>query len=162
MNRETLTRWEWQGLRGDYNLADGHAHQGQNHGQLELLRDLGRLYLAAEATEQSRLQEDFRRQFFRLACQPGQDGLKALYHYSASMSIDVAAMYLSTTCQSVNLIHPTFDNIPAILTRRGLKLKPLDEEALKRPSEALAKADGESVFLVCPNNPTGFELYMAQ
>jgi aspartate/methionine/tyrosine aminotransferase len=159
LDRDKLTRWEWAALSGMYNIADGHAHQGQNPAQQRIIDDLPNLYRSAESRSQNSIQNTFRDRFFELAGQSAQVDLNPpLYHYSSSISIEVVANYLKHTNKKVALIHPTFDNIPAILKRHEVPLYPLDESILLNPDQLLAHSDVDAVFLVIPNNPTGGEL----
>lgn len=160
-HHDKLTRWEWEALDSKYNIADGHAHQGQNSEQLRIISNLPALFIDTERQNQNSLQEAFRLLFFELAGQNAQSCLSApLYHYSSSISVEIVANYLRLHKKSAGLIHPTFDNIPAILRRHQVSLYPVNEITLMDPDRLIPGIN--ALFLVLPNNPTGFELNASQ
>lgn len=163
LTRDKLTAWEWSALDGPCNIADGHSHQGQNSAQLDIVNNLSSLFQEAERTTQTALQENFCAQFFELAGQRfSRKFAPPLYHYSSSVSVEVVANYLRRDGKSVALLHPTFDNIPAILIRHGVKLVALEEQQFLNPSQLVESLSADAIFLVLPNNPTGFELTRTQ
>jgi aspartate/methionine/tyrosine aminotransferase len=92
--------------------------------------------------------------FFGMA---GQSSISALprpsFHYSASVSIAIAAAHLRALGGVVLVVHPTFDNIPALLSRHGVPMRPIafsEVNALDTFPE-----DVKALVLVIPNNPTG-------
>lgn len=128
-----------------------------------MIGTLPRLFLETEKRNQHAIQEFFRSRFFALSGQKTHSRLGTpLYHYSSSVSVEVLANYLRRERKSVTLIHPTFDNIPAILKRHDIQLLPIEEFALRRPAKAIQSLTTDAIFLVLPNNPTGFQLTRAQ
>jgi aspartate/methionine/tyrosine aminotransferase len=83
---------------------------------------------------------------------------------TASNSVDIIAAVLAENSISTRLIEPTFDNLPLILWRRGVKLAPIHEidliKAVGRTALAalLSANPCGALFLVQPNNPTGYTL----
>jgi aspartate/methionine/tyrosine aminotransferase/acyl carrier protein len=154
---DSLTRHEWAGLMNTHNLADGHARQAQTAQMSEVVARLPELYLAAESVPQLTLQREFEEAFYRLA---GQESVvtrdrRPLHHYSSSLSIEVVANYLREKRLRVSLLHPTFDNIPAILRRHGVPLTPITERIFAEPDDPSFYTGTDALFLVTPNNPTG-------
>lgn len=160
-NPKKLTTLQRRALKSVYDLSTGHAKQFQNDIQKEILKQSPELFVQAEMLTQAQIQEKFAEAFFDLAGQKSYKSLKApLYHFSCSTSIEAVANYLRIKNKQVGLIHPTFDNIGDILKRHNISLFPIEEEFLFD----IEKLDGivppsiDTLFLVCPNNPTGLEL----
>lgn len=153
-----LTRHEWSALQNPHNLADGHARQGQGEAGGESLDRLGELYREAEQRTQLELQHEFEAMFYVAAGQPSvlARERRPLHHYSSSLSIEVVANHLRATGARVGLLHPTFDNIPAILRRLDVPLKAISEAIFENPRDEDQYVGCDAIFLVMPNNPTGF------
>ncbi|MFB6395072.1 pyridoxal phosphate-dependent aminotransferase [Polymorphospora lycopeni] len=160
-----LTRYENVGINRRFNLADGHAHQGQNSTQQEIVTDLPKIFYAAEATLQRESEEEFQQVFYRLAGQHSAiHSPRTMLCYSASLATDLVATYLSSRSLSVGLLQPCFDNLATILRRRQVELVPLSEAQLGPDSidDTFAGMTTDAVFLTLPNNPTGFTYDEAQ
>lgn len=158
-----LTQHEIQALRTRFNLADAHTHQRQSAAQRTIVDRLPALWYEAEEGLQSTYERRFTEAFFRLHRQPtalARD--KTLLSYAASISTMVAGMYLKRRRMSVTLVEPCFDNLYDVLGNMGVPLYPLDEEALHDPDRIYAelkrRVRTDALFLVDPNNPTGFTL----
>jgi aspartate/methionine/tyrosine aminotransferase len=154
---DSLTRHEWTGLMNKYNLADGHARQAQTVAMLRVIKGLPALWESSESALQMDVQREFEEAFYGTA---GQWSVMArercpLHHYSSSLSIEVVANLLREKSMRVGLLHPTFDNIPAILNRQGVPLIPISEEIFESPANPRFYDDYDVIFLVTPNNPTG-------
>ncbi|MFF4415296.1 aminotransferase class I/II-fold pyridoxal phosphate-dependent enzyme [Streptosporangium sp. NPDC001559] len=71
-------------------------------------------------------------------------------------------MFLKQQRMAVTLIEPCFDNLHDVLGNLGVPLYPIDESALYDPDciyeELRRRVRTEALFLVDPNNPTGFSL----
>lgn len=153
----TLTRHQRVALAAPFNLADGHSRQGNGPVHRSVLESVGALYAASEQVEQQAAEQAFAEVFLAAA---GQHGALALppptFHYSASLSIAVAASALKELGDRIALVHPTFDNISALLRRAGLDPLPVSESDAdvvgSLPDDVVA------LFLVLPNNPTGATL----
>jgi aspartate/methionine/tyrosine aminotransferase len=158
-----LTQYERVGISRELNLADGHAHQSPDHDQRMIVTDLPDLYLESELIRQETAEVEFQRAFYRLAGQhSAMRHPQTVLCYSASMSIDIVAAYLHETGMSVGLVQPCFDNLAAILRRRGVPLVPIAEEALIDASWLAGPGKPDALFVTLPNNPTGFTLGPAE
>ncbi|RJQ81530.1 aminotransferase class I/II-fold pyridoxal phosphate-dependent enzyme [Pseudonocardiaceae bacterium YIM PH 21723] len=158
-----LTQHEIQALKTRYNLADAHTHQAQSPSQDKIVSRLPDLWYEAENDQQAHFEQRFLDAFFRLHRQPTANAMrKTMLSYSASVSTMVAAMYLRAHDKSVSLIEPCFDNLVDLLKKMQVPLAALDEKNLhdcgsiyERLTEAVTT---EAIYLVDPNNPTGFSL----
>lgn len=157
--RTSLTRHEWAGLANKFNLADGHARQGQSIAEEAVVADLPAIFCVAEVAEQHDLQHQFEEAFYANAGQLSvlRPRPPLLHHYSSSVSTEVVANYLRDQGSRVGLLHPTFDNIAAILRRHDIPLIPISEQIFLNPDDPRLYAGWEVLFLVTPNNPTGID-----
>lgn len=158
-----ITQHEIDALTRRHNLADAHTHQRQSRAQRRIVASLPRLWYEAEQTLQRDLEDRFVTAFFELHRQPtALRTRRPLLSYAASISTGVVATYLMQRQMSVTMIEPCFDNLHDLLRNQRVPLQPL-------PEEALADVDGihdqlcrhvttDALFLVDPNNPTGFSL----
>lgn len=150
----TLTRHQWEALRRRFNLADGHSRQAQSSDQMALLDDLPRIFKECVEIDQEEVEGEFFDAFFGIG---GQHTVAELprpsLHYSASVTIAVAAAHLRQLGGVTLVIHPTFDNIPALFSHHGVQMRPIAfDEVLSLRS---FPADVRALMLVVPNNPTG-------
>ncbi|WP_051765546.1 pyridoxal phosphate-dependent aminotransferase [Streptomyces sp. NRRL F-5135] len=160
-----LTRYEHVGINQAINLADGHAHQGQNSTQRTIVADLPNIFEAAENALQATTEREFQRAFYTLAGQySAVDHPRTMLCYSASLATDLVATFLASQNLRVGLLQPCFDNLATILRRRQVKVVPLGEEQFRPDSldRTFAESDNDAVFLTLPNNPTGFHLNQEQ
>ena len=158
-----LTQHEIRALRSRYNLADAHTHQRQAEHQHEIVGQLPALWYEAEEGLQATFEQRFIESFFRLHRQPtALRKNKTLLSYAASISTMVAGMYLKQQRMAVTLLEPCFDNLHDVLANMGVATYPLDESALHDPDRIYSTLKREvktdALFLVDPNNPTGFTL----
>lgn len=157
-----LTQHEIQALRTRWNLADAHTHQRQSASQDKIVSRLPDLWYEAEESQQALFEQSFTDAFFRLHKQPTAAAMgRTWLSYSASVSTMTAAMYLMQRSMSVALVEPCFDNLVDLLKNMRIRLTALPEEALADPSQIyqnLRRIDADSIYLVDPNNPTGFSL----
>ncbi len=154
-----LTDWEWEALVSDSNLADGHAHHEPIKGQIAIVEHLPQIYHRSTVERQDAIQDEFTEVFFAVAGQRTFKCLpKPIFNYSCSLSIEIVANYIRLKQMSVALLHPTFDNLADILKRHQVQLLPIEEAVILDPSSFIASTEADSIFLVCPNNPTGLEL----
>ncbi|CAL9326152.1 pyridoxal phosphate-dependent aminotransferase [Streptomyces sp. SudanB182_2057] len=157
-----LTQHEIQALQTRHNLADAHTHQEQSPTQRDIVANLPELWYEAEKSRQIDLENQFKEAFFRLH---GQDSVRrdtTMLSYAASISTLVAGMYLSRNGISVSLIEPCFDNLPDVLKNVGVSPRPIPESVLHDADriydELVRHVKTDALFLVDPNNPTGFTL----
>ncbi len=157
-----LTQHEIQALKTRFNLADAHTHQRQSPSQDKIVGRLPDLWYESEDSLQAFHEERLIDAFFRLHKQPTAVALgKTLLSYSASVSTMVAAMYCAQRNMTVALIEPCFDNLVDLLKHMQTPLVPLPEHYLADPEtvyENLRTVASDAVYLVDPNNPTGFSL----
>jgi aspartate/methionine/tyrosine aminotransferase len=157
-----LTQHEVQALKTRYNLADAHTHQEQSAGQRQIVDALPSLWYQAEDTRQADLEDRFKEVFFRLHGQNSVRQETTMLSYAASISTLVVGMYLCRNDISVSLVEPCFDNLPDVLRNVGVHPVPVPEDALHDVDhiyDRLAESvTTDALFLVDPNNPTGFSL----
>lgn len=156
-SQESLTRHEWVGLMNKHNLADGHSRLAQSDRMLEIVAGLPELYTVADHRGQVELEREFEEAYFTLAGQPSvlRREQHALHFYSSSLAMEAVANHLRLREMSIGVLHPTFDNIPAILRRHGLEPKQVPEQIFDEPENPAFYQDLDSLLLVVPNNPTG-------
>jgi aspartate/methionine/tyrosine aminotransferase len=158
-----LTQHEIQALRTEFNLADAHTHQRQSPSQHKIVERLPKLWYEAEEGLQETYERRFIEAFFRLHGQPTALTKKKTYlSYAASISTMVAAMFLKQQRMAVTLVEPCFDNLHDVLANVGVPLYPIDESTLTDPDmiygELKRNVRTDALFLVDPNNPTGYSL----
>lgn len=158
-----LTQHEIKALRTRFNLADAHTHQRQSATQREIAARLPELWYEAENGLQATYEQRFTKAFFRLHGQPtALTKDKTMLSYAASISTIVAGMYLKKQRMSVTLVEPCFDNLYDVLANMGVPLYPIEESALHDRGQIYAelkrRVRTDALFLVDPNNPTGFTL----
>jgi len=161
---QDITQHEIEALTYKYNLADAHTHQSQSPTQQEIVRNLPKIWYDSEQKLQSESEQRFIENFFRIQEQHG--GLKTnntLLVYAASIGMVITANYLMKKQMSVSLVEPCFDNLHDILEHMQIKMQPLNEEWLygaeKIYSHLEKNVHSDAIFLVDPNNPTGFTLF---
>jgi len=161
---EDITQHEIHALRMDKNLADAHTHQSQsNTQQSDIIDKLPQLWKESEDATQSEMEGLFLTNLFRVAKQ--EDILndpKPLLVYASSIAMVMVANYLMKEKMSVSLIEPCFDNLHDILQHMNIPMSPLKEEWLWEPDTLYdnlkENITTDAIFLVDPNNPTGFTL----
>lgn len=161
---QDITQHEIEALKFEYNLADAHTHQSQSPSQKKIVERLPELWFEAEKTKQYDMEQKFIKTFFRVQGQhKALEPNNALLVYAASIAMVITANYLLKKKMSVALMEPCFDNIHDILKHMQIKMEPLkeewldDEDKIYENLEKNVKAD--SLFIIDPNNPTGFTLF---
>lgn len=141
------------------NLSDGHARQDLTPSQRLIIADMPRIFTLAACESQDEAEIRFVESFAALAGQPALPRDRRMLSYSASSAISLVSLLLKRRSLSAALIEPTFDNIPNILRSYGVPLSALPEEALDAPNvdAVLRDVTDDVLWVVCPNNPTGFE-----
>lgn len=158
-----ITQHEIDALTRRHNLADAHAHQRQSLTQRLIVERLPAIWYEAEDRLQWDIEQDFITAFFELHRQPtALTTGRALLAYASSISTMVVATYLMHRKMSVTLIEPCFDNLHDLLRNQRIPLNPLPEADLadvaKIRENLRKKVTTDALFLVDPNNPTGFTL----
>jgi aspartate/methionine/tyrosine aminotransferase len=158
-----ITQHEIDALTRQHNLADAHTHQKQSPSQRMIVESLPDLWYEAEGRLQRDLEQDFITAFFELQRQPTalRTG-RALLAYASSISTMVAATYLMQRKMSVTLIEPCFDNLHDLLKNLRVPMNPIQEADLADVDRIYdnlrERVTTDALFLVDPNNPTGFTL----
>lgn len=157
-----LTQHQLHALTKEYNLADAHTHQSQSPTQAKIVESLPKLWYEAEKLKQKDLDEQFIKAFFTFHKQDHALKTPTLLVYAASIAMVIFANYFQKKKLSVSLLTPCFDNLHDILMHMQVPLRPLKEEWLHSHDdiyENLKKnVKTDVIFLVSPNNPTGWEL----
>lgn len=159
-----LTQHEIEALKCEYNLADAHTHQSQSPTQKKIIERLPEIWFDSEKKLQHESEQRFIREFFRVQKQPAAlEPNNALLVYAASIAMVIAANYLLKKKMTVSLMHPCFDNLHDLLLNMQVPLKPLQEEWFHDPKKIYENLEKnvktDAIFLVDPNNPTGFTLF---
>jgi len=158
----TLTDWEREGLYRTYDFADGHVRLPLNNEQVLIVDRLREFCENALSLPQQYHETSLVNTFFALARQQAHRNIddSPILHNSASISIAVTAQALVRNgLKRVALVCPTFDNISDLLHGNGLYPTPLDDQAAWSDSHYLGEAlkTSDILFVVAPNNPTGYE-----
>lgn len=144
MQLEPLTSIEYTTINSRvHNLADGHARLrlGPHCRSATTIE-------TAMSSPHAQLEAQFLEAFYRVANSTPPS--RYLLCQSASLAIDAVFKLLSERRRTkVDLIMPTFDNLPMLGRRAGMTLRPIEEGAAPAP-------DAHAIFLVTPNNPTGW------
>ncbi|MEU2043009.1 pyridoxal phosphate-dependent aminotransferase [Nocardia niwae] len=159
--RTTSTTYERRSLDRAVNLSDAHCRQPLTSSQIEIVERFPELFHEAGKQSQSELEEAFVAAFMRLAGEPmHQDVSRYMLSYSASSAITMVVSHCARAGKRVALIEPVFDNISSILRRENVELVPLSERdcTVDRLPAAMARLEPAVVWLVSPNNPTGWTL----
>lgn len=162
---KTLTDYEKISLQKVYNLSDGHARQDLSPTQSLIIQQLPQIYQESQLLLQNEVEDRMKKSFFSLAFQDTKTSTSLIENtllcHSSSAAIEIIGNFLGKRCSRVALIEPTFDSIPRILVRLGSKLVPISEVDIMESDtlyDTIDKLEADAIFLVCPNNPTGFTL----
>ena len=160
---QDITQHEIEALTYEYNLADAHTHQSQSPTQQEIVKLLPKIWYNSEKKKQVESEERFIETFFRVQKQPTALKTPTLLVYAASIGMVITANYLMKKNLSVALYEPCFDNLRDIMQHMQIKMETLREEWFHDPTtlyDNLKKnVRADAVFIVDPNNPTGFTLF---
>lgn len=164
MKLNDITQHEIEALKHTYNVSDAHTHQSQSPTQRDIIRRLPELWYQSEQSRQYDMEQRFLTNFFRVRRQP--TALKyspPLLVYAASIGMAITANFLKKKRLSVGLMHPCFDNLVDLLKHFEVPLSPISESVFHDPDKIYAKLENEiqtdAIFIVDPNNPTGFTLF---
>lgn len=164
---EDLTQHEVEALKHKYNFADAHTHQSQSPSQLEIVKRLPDLWLEAEQTKQETLNNKFINTFYKVrGLETALEPNNIMLYYAASITTLHIANYLNKKRLSVTLLEPCFDNLYQILSNLEVPLYPLKEELLHDTDQIYdnlkTHVHTDAIFIIDPNNPTGFTLLGSQ
>lgn len=154
---DNLTQFEYLAMSSPLNLADGHARQELTPGQAKIVEELPRLWADVVKRPFEEVETAAHRAYFTLLGQHSHSAVsdRVLSCYSSSVAMEIFARSLATEVGTIALVHPTFDNIPDILRGVGLKLVPVEEEAVHGELDAGLLRSVGCLFITTPNNPTG-------
>ncbi|MEM9518049.1 MAG: pyridoxal phosphate-dependent aminotransferase [Actinomycetota bacterium] len=140
------------------NLSDGHARMPLDRLQQEIVDRLPTYFDRAAAEDVEELESRLVKALFRCTSQEHALRFRTFLTFSASSSLKMAAQVCRMQGRSAMLIEPVFDNIRHLLGTEEVPVVPLAEQDLvTRVAEArLTRSD--SIWLVSPNNPTGWTL----
>lgn len=155
-----LTELEVFGLSAQYNLADGHSYISAEKHFNTVLSELPALWRSAIEVPIPEMEKLFKNKFAEYF---GLDGLRQHANFSicptASNSIDIVGAWARSMNYKVGLVEPTFDNLAQLLRRREVEIEAIPEVVFTD----LGILDGliqdkklDVLFMVNPNNPTGF------
>jgi aspartate/methionine/tyrosine aminotransferase len=156
----TLTQYERQALRMPHNLADGHARHTLHSSTKDALIELTGSIIRSKAPRV--LDQEA---WFVAKLRSVTDVISPAQYfvsYSASVAIDLVAKFLRQTCNITHLLMPTFDNLAALLRLNQVQTLALPESALVDANWPSNIRRGDALFLVLPNNPTGFSIEQSQ
>ena len=164
MDLNDITQHEIEALKHTFNVSDAHTHQSQSPTQRDIVKRLPELWYEAENTRQFDMEQKFLQNFFRVHKQPAAlKNNNVLLVYAASIAMAITANYLMKKRMTVGLMHPCFDNIVDLLKHMEVPITALQEEWFHDPKkiyETLEKnVTSDAIFLIDPNNPTGFTLF---
>lgn len=164
MNLNDITQHEIEALKHTFNVSDAHTHQSQSPTQRDIVRRLPELWYEAENTRQYDMEQKFLHNFFRVHNQSAaMENNNVLLVYAASIAMAITANYLMKKKMTVGLLHPCFDNIVDLLKHMEVPIDALQEEWLHDPKKIYENLEknvtADAIFLIDPNNPTGFTLF---
>ncbi|MBO1537500.1 aminotransferase class I/II-fold pyridoxal phosphate-dependent enzyme [Pseudomonas sp. OA65] len=157
---QSLTEHEVFGLSAQYNLADGHSYISAKTHFSSVLPELPDLWSSAVETPIPQMEMAFKDIFADYFALPG---LKNHKHFSvcptASNSIDIVGAWARSKQLKIGLVEPTFDNLAQLLRRREVELQAVPENVfsdLGLLERLIQDKKLDALFMVNPNNPTGF------
>ena len=158
-----ITQHELQAMRTRFNFADAHTRQPQSPTQRKIIERLPKLWYEAEQMSQHEIEDRFVEAFFRSQRQATAMTTPTMLVYASSIAMVMVANFLSRRKAMVSLVEPCFDNIHDILQNLEVAIDaPLKEDWLHNPDKIYdnlsANVKADALFLVEPNNPTGFTL----
>jgi aspartate/methionine/tyrosine aminotransferase len=163
MNRFTNTEYERLALDGGVNLSDGHARLPLDDIQRSIIATIPQIFdsLADENYEQ--LERDFIQAFFTLSGQKEAANSEGVFlSFSASSALKMVSQVCRRRRLSILLIEPVFDNIRHFLEFEDVPLVAVGERQLLSPDLLPRHSETAALWIVLPNNPTGFCLSEAQ
>jgi hypothetical protein len=142
-------RWSW---------ADGHMGWYDAPWMEGMPNRLPACDEAANCMTDREVEESYFCTFMELFQQFGAEGVFYKVLPNASLSIDVVTALAKRRGMRVQLIEPVFDNLYLYSRERQVPLTPLPEVRLRSYGAEAIDTKVDMVFIVNPNNPTGFTL----
>ncbi|MGH3770113.1 MAG: aminotransferase class I/II-fold pyridoxal phosphate-dependent enzyme [Pseudonocardiaceae bacterium] len=159
----TNTEYERLALTGGINLSDGHARLPLDTRQREIIHSLPDLFHEIDRANQESLETSFLRAFFDLCGQPSALRSAGLHlSFSASSGLKIIAQTCRRQGLRVLLIEPVFDNIRHFLEFEEVTVSAVSECSLRALERLVWPSGKAALWLVLPNNPTGFCLSEAE
>lgn len=161
-----ITQHEVEALKMEFNLADAHTHQSQSPSQQKIVSSLPEIWYESERKTQYQSEQEFIEKFYTLHGQhtalKRRDEIYLVY--AASVAMNITATYLMQRNMRVGLIEPCFDNLHDLMKHARVPMLPIDESLFHEPSKTYSNLMKhalplDSIFIVDPNNPTGFSLF---
>jgi enduracididine biosynthesis enzyme MppP len=151
-----LTELEIAAIESGINVADGHARYDLTSSQRKIISHLPALFAEAAEASGALLDWEAQRAFLSAVGQhTAVTEADVLTCYSSSVAMEILGRALyAAGVRTVALIHPTFDNIPDILSGVGMTLVPVSEDMLMDGAGTLPP-DAGVLLVTTPNNPTG-------
>ena len=165
-NLVDITQHEVEALKTEYNLADAHTHQSQSETQKNIVNSLPEIWFESERKTQYESEQNFIEKFYTLHGQHTALKRKDEIYlvYAASIAMNITATYLMQRNMRVGLIEPCFDNLHDLMRHARVPMFPLDESLFRDSSTIFQNLIKnaltlDAIFIVDPNNPTGFSLF---
>jgi aspartate/methionine/tyrosine aminotransferase len=153
--KSSLTSVERNSYDIRWNLADAHARQRQTSSEKERIYSrFGDLFSEAENLGYHELETQALCAYLDSINQVTRPK-KFFSIYSSSVSMMIVARLIRENNRSVQLVVPTFDNIPDLLKAEKVKLFPRPENMPLVPASKMRGRKKRVIFEVSPNNPTG-------
>ncbi len=156
----SLTQMQLLAVGSETNVAEGYPRFAPTESQAAILRQLTELMDEAVRTPYAALEIRAQAAFLHALGQesaPVGSG-RIVSFYSSTVATIVATAALARRVNTVGLIHPVIDCIPALMRDHGLHLVPLSERLLGSGDPLAEHPEVEAVFVGSPNNPTGMVL----
>jgi aspartate/methionine/tyrosine aminotransferase len=139
------------------NVAEGYPRWDLTPSQHRIIDQLPRLMRAAYETPFSALEANAQRALlWGLGQRTAPIGTgNILSYYSAGVAIDIVGRCLAARTETIGVIHPTLDCLPALMRSRGPQLVPVSEARLRRRDPLAGLPPMGGLYIANPNNPTG-------
>ena len=157
-DKYTLSEYERLALANIINLSDGHARHSLTEQQRAIVGRSLEFFDRSLSLKQRDVELEFLTYFFRCAAQGMRPEDANMYlNFSSSSAIKIGAQFCRMRGLAVFLIEPCFDNIVHMLKSEGVQVYPIHEDALGNLDGIAERLDANSaIWIVQPNNPTGF------
>ena len=146
------------------NVAEGYPSWPLTPTQRRIVDRLTQLMLTAQSTPYSVLEANAHRALlWGLGQRTAPIGTgQILSYYSAGVAIDVVGRCLAARTETIGVIHPTLDCLPALMRSRGPRVIPVSEARLRRRDPLAGLEPIGGLYIANPNNPTGAVLEAEQ
>lgn len=156
--RPTVTRFAREGQDSLINLAEAYAYRDPVPAERAVLSSLQAVYDASVGANVRSLEVRLVKDFLGLSCQAVPRSSEPFVLFSASEAILIVAKILAQRQMSCAVLEPTLDIVPSLITSAGVRMSAYSESLLRNPEEIPASVNTDALYMVLPNNPTGFWL----